>query len=367
MAKITSLNLVLNNGQEVFLRNLNSDDAEAFLVFRNQIPYESTNTMHYIGMQFPTIDDTKKKLLAQSEDENILNIGAFENKLMIGYLNFRVERPDHPWAKHIAQFGMMILKKYWGLGLAKHLLSLQETHAKIHGIIRIEAMVRLGNDRAITLYERCGYNIEGTRKHAAIIDGEVCDEYFIAKILSNNTPKWTPPTIISKRLCIRPINFNDAQSIFEYAKNQNISKYTLWEPHMTLKDSQNFINDYVFHYYNKGVPEPLGITLIESPETVIGTVGCFWVSEKNKTMEAAYALDEKYWGRGIVVEALHEVIRYCFQEFGLNRIQARCKVGNKASAKVMEKVGMTYEGTAKSQIFHKGVYWDMITYGLVKK
>lgn len=76
-------------------------------------------------------------------------------------------------------------------------------------------------------------------------------------------------------------------------------------------------------------------------------------------MELAYAIAEEYWGKGLVAEAAQAVIDYCFKEFSLKRIQARCKTENKASARVMEKVGMAYEGTLKSAIFHRSRFWNM--------
>lgn len=157
----------------------------------------------------------------------------------------------------------------------------------------------------------------------------------------------------------------DAEAIFNYANNPNVSRYTLWEPHQTIQDSLNYIKDYIFHYYNQGVPEPFGIALKENPQKIIGTVGCFWVSKPAKSMELAYALDEKHWGNGFVAEASQAVIDYCFKEFSLKRIQARCKIENKASARVMEKVGMTYEGTLKSAIFHRERFWNMCYYAKV--
>jgi len=125
------------------------------------------------------------------------------------------------------------------------------------------------------------------------------------------------------------------------------------------------IKDYIFDYYSKGVPEPLGITLKENPQKIIGTVGCFWTSKQAKAMELAYAIGEEYWGNGFVTEASQAVIDYCFKEFSLKRIQARCKAENKPSARVMEKIGMTYEGTLKSAIYHRDRYWDMAYYAKV--
>lgn len=184
-------------------------------------------------------------------------------------------------------------------------------------------------------------------------------------VIYDNKNAWTPPTLETARLIVRPIEITDAESIFAYAKNPNVSKFTLWEPHQSLQDSLNYINDYIFDYYSMGTPEPLGVALKESPNRIIGTVGCFWTSKQAKAMELAYAISEEHWGKGLVAEASQAVMDYCFKEFSLKRIQARCKTENKASARVMEKIGMTYEGTLKSEVFHRDRFWDMHYYAKV--
>jgi len=105
------------------------------------------------------------------------------------------------------------------------------------------------------------------------------------------------------------------------------------------------------------------LTFNDGDETLF--LGCFWVSKPAKTMELAYAISEDQWGKGLVAEASQSVMDYCFKEFGLKRIQARCKVENQASAKVMQKIGINFEGTLKSSIFHRERYWDMHYYAKV--
>lgn len=181
-----------------------------------------------------------------------------------------------------------------------------------------------------------------------------------------NGKNWNPPTLETERLVLRAISLNDAESIFDYSKNLNVSRFTLWEPHTTLTDSVNFIKDYVFDYYSRRVPEPFGIAYKNNPEKIIGTVGCFWTSEPAKAMELAYAIGENHWGKSLVPEACMAVMEYCFKTYDLKRIQARCKAENTASARVMQKIGMEYEGTLKSLIFHRGRYWDMCYYAKLR-
>ncbi len=118
--------------------------------------------------------------------------------------------------------------------------------------------------------------------------------------------------------------------------------------------------------YEKGVPEPLGVCLKHEKNTVLGTVGCFWTDKKAKGMELAYAISEEYWGKGFAVESANAMIRYCFNELGVERLQARCKKENKASSRVMQKLGMKYEGTLRSAVFHRGRFWDMEYYAILR-
>lgn len=187
----------------------------------------------------------------------------------------------------------------------------------------------------------------------------------MAESLSKNA--WQPPTLTTERLILRPITLEDAQDIFNYAQNPNVSRYTLWEPHQTIDDSVSYIKDYIMPYYSKKVPEPLGITLRVHPQKIIGTVGCFWVSEKSRSMELAYALAEEYWGKGIVAEASIVLMNYCFKEYSLKRIQAQCSIENVASARVMEKCGMQFEGTRRSSLYHREKFWDMACYAKINQ
>lgn len=133
----------------------------------------------------------------------------------------------------------------------------------------------------------------------------------------------------------------------------------------TIKDCENFIKEYAFTNYAKNIPEPFGIVLKSNQEKVIGTIGCFWVSKPHKSMEIGYVIGEEHWGKGITAEAGAAVLNIVFKEFKLNRIQARAKSENKASARVMEKLGMKYEGTLRNQIDHAGGYWDMLHYSIL--
>lgn len=366
MATIDPFQMSLLSGRAISVRSLDVRDESTFLEFLGRLPQESTHTNQYVGKKLLSPEEAKARIEKNQADPVTLDIGAFDGPRLIGFLNFRKDNPDHPWQQHLGRFGMMILKDYWGLGIGKKLLKTFEPHAVTCGIKKIEAEVRVANERGVSLYKNSGYQIEGRRTRAVKIDGEWGDEYYIAKILDQKSQKWNVPTLETRRLVLRPLKVEDAESIYAYAKNPNVSQYTLWEPHAAVKDSLSFITDYAFKYYQDGTPEPFGIVLKSDPGRVIGTVGCFWVSKEAKSMELAYALDELHWGMGLMPEACQTVMDYCFKAFAPKRIQARCKQENLASARVMQKIGMNFEGALKSTLFHRGRHWDMCYYAVVR-
>jgi ribosomal-protein-alanine N-acetyltransferase len=92
---------------------------------------------------------------------------------------------------------------------------------------------------------------------------------------------------------------------------------------------------------------------------MIGTCGFTSLSLENQCGEIGFVLNSKYWGMGIAKEAANLVIKYGFEVLELNRIEARYMSENTQSRRVMEKCGMSYEGTYRSSLFVKGKYRDV--------
>ena len=72
-------------------------------------------------------------------------------------------------------------------------------------------------------------------------------------------------------------------------------------------------------------------------------------------------LNPRYRGQGLAPEALQRVLQFGFQVLNLHRIEARYMIGNDASRRVMEKVGMKFEGVAREAMLVKGAYRDIAT------
>jgi ribosomal-protein-alanine N-acetyltransferase len=180
-------------------------------------------------------------------------------------------------------------------------------------------------------------------------------------------PAWQPPVLETDRLVLRPYTEADAPRLFPFTSNPNTTRYTLWEHHKSIDDTLVFVRDYALGRYAEGVPEPLAICFKEDPEQPIGSCGCFWASCPHRTMEIGYWLAEPFWGRGITVEAVRELVRYSFETLKPQRIQARVIEGNAASVRVLEKLGFALEGTLRSAILRRGKFDDVHFYSALKQ
>lgn len=175
---------IKSKNNEIFVvRSCNEKDIEGLQKFLNKGAVESTHTL-VCKEQDQSLSKLKVRVgnALTSPYEIYLCVFNDENKI-IGQLHLKILSPEHPWIRHIAEFGMMISTDYWGRGIGAALLGVMEEFAKKSGISKIEAKVRASNERGLSLYKKNGYSIEGTRRQAALINGQFEDEFFIAKFL----------------------------------------------------------------------------------------------------------------------------------------------------------------------------------------
>lgn len=182
MAQYAPELFLTRSGDKLILRHCCAADASEFIHFQQAIASETQFTLQG-DFNTPEADAVQKYWSSSEADERVLVLGVFtEQNKMVALMGVKPENSQHPWIKHVAKFGMMIVKAYWRQGIGRRMLEVLDTFASSAGFTRIEAQVRVKNERAVKLYKNAGYLIEGTRKNAAFIDGEYVDEYYIAKL-----------------------------------------------------------------------------------------------------------------------------------------------------------------------------------------
>ena len=102
-----------------------------------------------------------------------------------------------------------------------------------------------------------------------------------------------------------------------------------------------------------------------SSSEFIGLIALKLWPAKNKRAEVWYKIHPKHWKKGYATEVLKAVIDFGFDELKLHRIQAGCAVENIASIKVLEKVGMKYEGRGRQVLPLKSGWSDNFEYSIL--
>ena len=173
------------------------------------------------------------------------------------------------------------------------------------------------------------------------------------------------PTLRTSRTVLRRAVEADAEDLFEGTSDPEVARYTSWAPHASIEDTRAVIRRWL-ERYRTGQVSPW-VVEVAADGKCIGTCGFIAWSVPQARAEIGYAIARAYWNRGLVTEAVREILRFGFEVMGLNRIQATCEPGNDASARVLEKVGLAYEGTLRDYVYDKGAFHDLRMYALLKR
>lgn len=173
------------------------------------------------------------------------------------------------------------------------------------------------------------------------------------------------PTLETERLLLRKVIRDDVADMYHYGSQEEVARYVTWERHRTPADTEGFV-DFILDQYANGKLAPWGIEHKESGK-LIGTIDYVLWQVKHRVGEIGYVLTPDYWGQGLMTEAAKAVVDFGFQRMDLVRVQAKCFVQNQASARVMEKVGMSFEGVNRQSMLVKGRHEDLKMYAILRE
>lgn len=172
------------------------------------------------------------------------------------------------------------------------------------------------------------------------------------------------PQVETSRLLLRPMALRDAHDVFAYSQDPEVARHVLWTAHRSIWETKAYIRWVINQYRNA---EPSSWCIVDKAENrVIGTIGFMSFQPENATVEVGYSLSREYWNRGLMTEALAAVLRECFAVLKLHRVEAQHFSANPSSGRVMEKCGMTHEGTLRRRICNKGEFMDVEMWAILR-
>ncbi len=147
----------------------------------------------------------------------------------------------------------------------------------------------------------------------------------------------------TERLLLRPWEEDDAESLHEYAGNPAVGPVAGWPPHKSVEESRDVIKNVL------NGPEAYAVCLKEDGRA-IGAVELkpkdhSDLAESDDECELGYWVGQPFWGRGIIPEAVTEMLRHAFEDCGMKKVWCGYYDGNTKSARVQEKCGFILQRT----------------------
>ena len=163
------------------IRHAEVSDAKSLLELFKQIDTETNFMLLEPDERTTTIEDQKKIIQDFAKSNTKAMIVAEENDDLLGFI-IGVGNTTRR-NRHSLYCVIGLIQSATGQRLGNQLLSNLEKWATLHGITRLELTVLCHNTRAIRLYKKFGFEVEGTKRHSLKIDGEYFDEFLMSKLL----------------------------------------------------------------------------------------------------------------------------------------------------------------------------------------
>lgn len=166
------------------------------------------------------------------------------------------------------------------------------------------------------------------------------------------SPLISPSELIkTKRLVLRRPRMSDADDIFDsYAADTEVTRYVTWRPYNDRSEVGSFLQSRLSRWDSS---EEFSWAITRADEDrVIGMIAC---RVREIAADIGYVMGRKFWNRGYTTEAADAIVKWAINLETAYRVWAVCDVENKASARVMEKVGMQREGILRRYIVHPNV------------
>jgi ribosomal-protein-alanine N-acetyltransferase len=168
----------------------------------------------------------------------------------------------------------------------------------------------------------------------------------------------------TKRLILRRFIINDTEKAFNnWTNDDEVTKYLMWPTHQNTNVTRSILEQWI-QKYEKIDFYQWAIVLKEINEP-IGAISVVGQLDEIKMVHIGYCIGKKWWNKGITSEALDTLIKFFFEEVGVNRVESRHDPNNPNSGKVMVKCGMKYEGLRRQADYNNQGICDSVEYGII--
>jgi len=159
--------------------------------------------------------------------------------------------------------------------------------------------------------------------------------------------------LLSERLELRPWKDEDAEELYRLASDPIVGECCGWSPHHSLEESKRVLHDILKAKGSYAI-------IRKEDNKLIGTISLSYdtSSARANAPELGYWLGRAYWEHGYMTEAAKLLLENAFQESGIDGVWARHHADNRRSARVLEKLGFTFDHSEHLSKGRDGAFYD---------
>ena len=168
----------------------------------------------------------------------------------------------------------------------------------------------------------------------------------------------------TERLILHEIELTDLEKVHELHSLPETDRYNTLGIPETIDLTKELLLGWLDN--QREIPRKKYVFSVNKQENeFIGLVGINIGKPKHKNAEIWFKLHLNYWNMGFATEMTNAILRFCFHDLELHRIEAGCAVENIASKNVLEKIGMTNEGLSRKILPIRGQWFDGYKYAIL--
>ena len=172
--------------------------------------------------------------------------------------------------------------------------------------------------------------------------------------------------IETNRLILRRFTIKDVNAMYRnWASEDEVTKYLTWPTHTSVDVTNKVLEKWISQYSEPDYYN-WAIELKEIGEPV-GNIAAGKLDDEKASAFLGWCLGTHWWGQGIMPEAARAVLQYLFAEVEYNRIAAKHDSENAKSGRVMQKIGMTREGTFRASGKNNRGIVDEVYYSILRE
>jgi len=247
------------------------------------------------------------------------------------------------------ELGYCLGSHWWNLGLMSEAVSavcdyfFLETDT--HRLVIRHAVDNSGSGRVA---EKCGFTREGIEREAYISrDGHYCNLRVNSLLRHEWERMGTKDRVVleTERLILRPLCMDDAEDVFEYASDPEVTKYMFFGGSKDIRETKRYLKKCECKWSQKFPDEFTFALILRDTGKLIGASS---ITFENGTVELGWVLSRNFHKQGFAAEAGCAMIQHVFNHSDYTRIIARCDAENYGSWRVMEKLGMVREAVYRN-------------------